>query len=140
MIKMKPSRPQTKSGCSRPGPSWVSVAIVVFGVLGLTSLTFLGPEIPRIPQCLGDTGLIVSDDELQPHKVSAFPFEGYFIRAFVDRPNYSEFDSWGLLAVRLKTIGLSELEQGNKVPLPMSTKRSRKRILVPQCPDVGKWL
>lgn len=101
---------------------------------------FLGPKIPRIPQCLGDTGLIVSDDELQSYKVSAFPFEGYFIRAFVDRPNYCEFDSWGLLAVRLKTIGLSELEQGNKVPLPMSTKRSRKRILVPQCPDIGKWL
>lgn len=100
----------------------------------------VGVKTPRISYGFGDCGLIVNFNEPFVTVKSAWPLEGFFTFANIDTPDAQEIAHQGLLLFRLKQIGVNDLEQGNKVSLPLRTKRSRKRILVPQCPDIGKWL
>ncbi|DAD51381.1 RNA-directed RNA polymerase [ssRNA phage Zoerhiza.1_16] len=96
-------------------------------------------RILRIPEGLGDGGIISNFDEATPSRLR-HGHEGYVIKLFIERPFDHWTDSPGLLLSRLWcTIG-SDRSHGN---VEMYPRRTRAKIVKSTCTgwyDLGPWL
>jgi len=103
----------------------------------------LGEKTPYVPHTSGDIGIIgnLSEafDSRYPPRRAKCGFEGFRVRALIDRPAILETDSLGLLLFRLKQIGTAELEYRNTVPMPRRTVERLSTIHVPLWEDLGDW-
>lgn len=105
--------------------------------------------VPRISEGYGDMGII---ENLEPARARdkdnthirrlGGMHEGFSVRVYAVSAVQREFDSKGLLLSKLKGMGdhVSDRDlQGNKVSLPLRTRLSRIRIVVPRWYDLGPW-
>lgn len=112
----------------------------------------LGKTFPRISEGYGEAGLVVNYAETRDIQPAKHGYEGYLVRALVHRPATTYVDHRGLLLAKLKSLGnstyigalnpldITELGSvGNQVPMPLRTKQSLKRLLVPRWYDLGPW-
>lgn len=114
----------------------------------------LGSSFPRISDGYGDAGIIENIDG--PGVVFSRPkhfIEGFIVKCYVPIAATQWQESYGVLLASLRGMGFDPLEEtwslqglrirqehGNNVTLPLRTKMSRKRILIPVWADLGPWL
>lgn len=117
-------------------------------------IEYLGPKCPRIPDGLGDLGIIENFDSTESYReLPKHGYEGFFVRVYAVQSLNLEVFGKGLLLSKLKSMGnsnktyvnyltkdLSSGSGGNHIPLPGRVRYVKKRILIQQWDDIGPWV
>lgn len=117
-------------------------------------VSLLGAKTPRVCEGYGDIGLVVNDDEAGVAGTRASNgIEGNFHTVFAYIPVQVSYLHRGLLLFKLKSLGCSSFTGrfdplditeagsiGNSIPMPMQTKKVRKRLLIPRWTNLGPWI